>query len=61
MKILRQLLASDYGMLGALLVLCLFFSWVTYAEQQPIGGEAAERLLEQVDEKFPQTGSAPVQ
>ena len=60
MKILRQLLASDYGMLGALLVLCLFFSWVTYAEQQPIGGEAAERLLEQVDEKFPQTGSVVV-
>ena len=60
MKILRQLLASDYGMLGALLVLCLFFSWVTYAEQQPIGVEAAERLLEQVDEKFPQKGSVVV-
>ncbi|MFP6887766.1 MAG: hypothetical protein VB997_09395, partial [Opitutales bacterium] len=60
MKILRQLLASDYGMLGALLALCLFFSWVTYAEQQPIGAEAAERLLDQVDEKFPRTGSVVV-
>ena len=33
--------ATNYGMLGVLLVLCVFFSWATYREQHPAGEDAA--------------------
>ena len=35
---------SDYGMILALLVLCLFFSWVTWDEQYPTGAYAGEQV-----------------
>jgi len=35
---------SDYGMLGALLLLCAFFSWRTYDEQQPTGAAAGRQV-----------------
>ena len=51
MKPLRILFASDYGMLGALLGLCILFSVITYEEQHPVGQEGANRLIAQL-EKF---------
>lgn len=35
---------SDYGMLGALLLLALFFSWRTWDEQRPEGAEAGHQV-----------------
>ena len=57
MKILKALFSSDYGMLGALLFLCIFFSFITYEQQQPVGEEGANRLSEEIIEKFPVAGS----
>ena len=51
MKPLRILFASDYGMLGVLLGLCILFSVITYEEQHPVGQEGANRLIAQL-EKF---------
>ena len=51
MKSFKSFFASDYGMLGALFVLCLFFSVVTYEEQQSLGGEGVERLAELIHER----------
>jgi len=34
-------LFSDYGMLGVLILLCLYFSWATLQEQHPEGDAAA--------------------
>jgi len=35
---------SDYGMVFALLLLCVYYSWATYAEQSPTGPDAGRRL-----------------
>lgn len=35
---------AEYGMLGVLLALCLFFSIVTLTEQRPIGADAARQV-----------------
>ena len=48
MKILRNLLSSDYGMLGVLILLCAFFSVITFEEQNPEGEAGADRLLAQI-------------
>ena len=37
-------------MIGVLLSLCLFFSLITYDEQQPVGLDAAQRVSEQIDQ-----------
>lgn len=37
--------ASDYGMLGVLLLLCLYYSFATLSEQTPRGPEAARTVL----------------
>jgi ribose transport system permease protein len=39
-------LFSDYGMLGVLILLCLYFSWATLQEQHP-EGEAAAAIVAQ--------------
>ena len=44
MKWLKTIFSSDYGMLGVLVLLCVFFSWITFEEQQPEGGDAADSL-----------------
>jgi ribose transport system permease protein len=36
--------AGDYGMIFVLLILCVYYSWATNAEQQPAGVEAAEQV-----------------
>ena len=57
MKSLKALFSSDYGMLGALLFLCVFFSLVTYEQQQPVGDMGAKILVEKIREKFSEPGS----
>ena len=57
MKILRNLLSSDYGMLGVLILLCVFFSVITFEEQNPVGEEGADRLLGQIADQFENPGS----
>ena len=36
---------ADYGMVFVLLLLCVFFSWLTRAEQYPNDARGAERLV----------------
>jgi ribose transport system permease protein len=47
MKKLSQILA-DYGMIFVLLLLCVFFSVVTYSEQSPTGEAAAKQVLDSI-------------
>ena len=56
MKILRNLLSSDYGMLGVLILLCVF-SVITFEEQNPVGEDGADRLLAQIVDQFENPGS----
>ncbi len=44
--------ASDYGMLLVLLLLCAYYSWVTFAEQHPTGADAGRQLAEVIVERF---------
>jgi ribose transport system permease protein len=48
---MRTLLA-DYGMVLALLVLCVFFSIVTWSEQQPTGESGARQLAAEIAKQF---------
>ena len=57
MKILRNLLSSDYGMLGVLILLCVFFSVITFEEQNPVGEEGADRLLGQIADQLENPGT----
>lgn len=36
--------AADYGMVFVLILLCVYYSWATYAEQQPGGAEGAAQV-----------------
>ena len=56
MKILKALLSSDYGMLGVLASLCVFFSLITYEEQDPGGTEGADLLSREIKESFDKAG-----
>lgn len=44
---------TDYGMLGVLVLLCLFFSIVTLRDQHPTGSKAAEAIVEPLLGKYP--------
>ena len=57
MKIVKNLLSSDYGMLGVLVFLCVFFSVITYEEQQPLGKDGAERLFVKISNDFEESGT----
>lgn len=46
-------LVSDYGMLGILLLLCLFFSLLTLQDQYPTGVAAAKALADKLNETVP--------
>src|SRR5690242_6940813 len=35
---------TDYGMLFVLVLLCVYYSWATYTEQEPTGAAAGEQL-----------------
>ena len=56
MKWLKTIFSSDYGMLGVLFLLCVFFSWITFEEQQPEGGDAAESLNRSISQDFNEPG-----
>ena len=56
MKWLKTIFSSDYGMLGVLVLLCVFFSWITFEEQQPEGGDAAESLNQSIRQDFNEPG-----
>ena len=56
MKSIKAIFSSDYGMLGVLVILCVFFSWITFEEQQPEGVEAAEKLEQVINETFDAPG-----
>ena len=43
---------SDYGILGALVVLCLFFSWRTLDEQHPNGAAGAAHMAKRLEREF---------
>ncbi len=49
-------LLSEYGILGVLLLLCAFFSVVTYREQSPSGAAAGSQLAATISKEF---GSSP--
>ena len=44
---------SDYGMIIGLLLLCVFFSYVTWDEQHATGLGAANQLRENITKEFP--------
>lgn len=48
---------SDYGMLVVLVVLCAFFSLVTYSEQAPSGGAAGQEVASALRRVLPSTGT----
>jgi ribose transport system permease protein len=56
MKWLKTIFSSDYGMLGVLVLLCVFFSWITFEEQQPEGRDAAESLNLSISQDFNEPG-----
>jgi ribose transport system permease protein len=56
MKWVKTIFSSDYGMLGVLVILCAFFSWITLEEQQPQGGDAAEVLAQSIKQSFQTPG-----
>jgi ribose transport system permease protein len=41
-------LLADYGMLLVLFLLCLYYGWATYAEQEPTGAAAGEQLARDI-------------
>ena len=43
-------------MLGVLVLLCAFFSWITFEEQQPEGESGAEQLSQSIAGKFTEPG-----
>lgn len=47
-KIAPRKLVADYGMVGVLLLLCVFFSFVTVSEQSPVGIDAARQLSSRI-------------
>ncbi|HEY7307993.1 MAG TPA: ABC transporter permease [Gemmataceae bacterium] len=47
---------SDYGMSLVLLLLCIYYSAVTFAEQDPTGAAGGERLARVVIERVPASG-----
>lgn len=49
-------LLSDYGMLGALLLLCVFFSWRTWDVQQPTGAAAGQQVAGLIFKTLPKSG-----
>ena len=46
---------ADYGMIFVLLLLCAFFSVVTYSEQSPAGEAGAKQVIASIAEQFGKT------
>jgi ribose transport system permease protein len=60
LKSLLPGLSSDYGMLGVLLLLCLYFSWATLQEQYPEGEAAAEIVARKISKSLAQQSNVLV-
>jgi ribose transport system permease protein len=43
---------ADYGMLGVLLLVCLYFSWATFKEQQLSGEDAAAYVAQRLPDRL---------
>ena len=56
MKWIKKIFFSDYGMLGVLVLLCAFFSWITFEEQQPKGRNGSEQLSQSISDQFNKPG-----
>ena len=56
MKWIKTIFSSDYGMLGVLVLLCAFFSWITFEEQQPEGEDGAVQLSQSIADQFTDPG-----
>ena len=56
MKTVMSRVLSDYGMILVLLLLCTFFSLVTYREQSPTGAVAGRQLAATIKSE---SGEAP--
>jgi ribose transport system permease protein len=56
MKWIKTIFSSDYGMLGVLVLLCAFFSWITFEKQQPEGEDGAEQLSQSIADQFTEPG-----
>jgi ribose transport system permease protein len=52
MKVVLSRILSDYGMVLVLLLLCGFFSVVTYRDQSPSGGAAGRQLARAIRAEF---------
>lgn len=53
---MRGLLArfmADYGIVLALVLLCVYFSWTTYTEQQPTGSAGGAQLAAEIARRTP--------
>jgi ribose transport system permease protein len=46
---------ADYGMILVLVLLCAFFSVVTYSDQSPTGEAAAEQVVSAIEQQFGKT------
>ncbi len=57
---LRARIASDYGMLGILILLCAYFSWATLQEQHPAGATAAKILSKTITEALPKNAALAI-
>lgn len=48
--------ADSYGMVGALLLLCVYFSWATYHREVPVGRDGALELASELKRTVPDSG-----
>ena len=56
MKWIKTIFSSDYGMLGVLVLLCAFFSWITFEEQQPEVRDGAQQLVKSIARQYDKPG-----
>ena len=49
---MRRKLFGDYGMVLVLIVLCLFFSVLTFKEQMPEGSDAITEIFDQINRRY---------
>jgi len=57
LRMILSRILSDYGMILVLLLLCVFFSVVTYRDQSPTGAVAGRELAAIIKQDFPKSPS----
>ena len=57
MTVFVKRLASQYGMAGVLVLLCLYYSWATYTTHEPRGEAAAPVLSDQLAKALPKNAN----